>query len=100
AILGVGGLLKNIGLRDEVIIDGNSGHIYINPDNKVKAEYERLQRDFSVRQRELEGLRDVPAETADGCALHLRANIGLVSDIRVALANGADGVGLYRTEFP
>jgi phosphotransferase system enzyme I (PtsP) len=100
AILGVGGLLKNIGLRDEVIVDGNSGHIYINPDNKVKAEYERLQRDFSVRQRELEGLRDVPAETADGCALHLRANIGLVSDIRVALANGADGVGLYRTEFP
>ena len=100
AILGVGGLLKNIGLRDEVIIDGNSGHIYINPDSKVKAEYERLQRDFSVRQRELEGLREVPAETADGCAVQLRANIGLLSDIRVALANGANGVGLYRTEFP
>lgn len=100
AVLGIAGLQKYITLRDDVIIDGNSGHIYINPDEKVKAEYERLQRDFSVRQRELEGLRDVPAQTGDGCRVSLRANIGLLSDVRMALANGAEGVGLYRTEFP
>jgi phosphotransferase system enzyme I (PtsP) len=100
AILGIDGLQKYIGLRDEVIIDGNSGHAYVNPDAKIKAEYERIQRDFGVRQRELEGLRDLPAETRDGCRVHLRANIGLLSDVRVALANGAEGVGLYRTEFP
>jgi phosphotransferase system enzyme I (PtsP) len=100
AVLGLEGLLKNVGPRDEVIVDGTSGHIYINPDSGIKAEYERLQRDHSQKQKELEGLRDLPAVTLDGCRMSLKANIGLLSDIRVALANGAEGVGLYRTEFP
>ena len=100
AVLGIEGLLKKIGPRDEVIIDGTSGHIYINPDDSVKVEYERLQGDYSLKRRELEGLRDLPAVTVDGFRVHLRANIGLLSDVRVALANGAEGVGLYRTEFP
>ncbi|MBT0662830.1 phosphoenolpyruvate--protein phosphotransferase [Geobacter pelophilus] len=100
AVLGIEGLLKTVRPRDEVIIDGTSGHIYINPDAGIKTEYERLQRDHSQRQRELEGMRDLPAITTDGCRMNLRANIGLLSDIKVALANGAAGVGLYRTEFP
>jgi len=100
AVLGLDGLLKKINPRDEVIIDGTSGHIYINPEPRIRTEYERLQRDYSQRQKELEGLRDLPAVTTDGCQVHLRSNIGLLSDIRVAQANGAEGVGLYRTEFP
>ena len=100
AVLGVEGLLKNIGVRDEVILDGNSGSIFINPDAKIRSEYHRLQQDFGVRRRELDDLRDVPAVTSDGVRVFLRANIGLVSDIRVAQTNGAEGVGLYRTEFP
>ena len=100
AVLGIEGLLKKVGLRDEVIIDGTSGHIYINPDELVKVEYERLQRDYGHKRRELEELRDLPAITVDGFRVCLRANIGLLSDMRVALANGAEGVGLYRTEFP
>jgi phosphotransferase system, enzyme I, PtsP len=100
AVLGIDNLLQQITLRDEVIIDGTSGHIYINPDDRVKVEYERLQRDYSQKQRAREGLRDLPAETTDGARVALRANIGLLSDIRVALASGAEGVGLYRTEFP
>ncbi|MFZ4437154.1 MAG: phosphoenolpyruvate--protein phosphotransferase [Syntrophales bacterium] len=100
AVLGIEGLLKKVSPRAEAIIDGTSGHIYLNPDAGVKTEYERLQKDHSLRQRELEGIRDLPAITTDGCRLHLKSNIGLLSDIRVALANGAEGVGLYRTEFP
>ncbi|HEY6838854.1 MAG TPA: phosphoenolpyruvate--protein phosphotransferase [Geobacteraceae bacterium] len=100
AVLGIDGLIKQMALRDEVIIDGTSGHIYINPDERVKVEYERLQRDYSQKQRAWEELRALPAATSDGVKIALRANIGLVSDIRVALANGAEGVGLYRTEFP
>ncbi len=100
AVLGVEGLLKHIGVRDEVILDGNSGLLFINPDNKIRSEYNRLQQDYGVRRRELDDLREVPAETRDGVRITLRANIGLVSDLRVALANGAEGVGLYRTEFP
>jgi phosphotransferase system enzyme I (PtsP) len=100
AIIGIDGLMKQINLRDEIIIDSNSGHLFINPDDKVKAEYERLRSDFTIKQRELEKLRDLPAETRDGHTVHLRANIGLSGDIRTALAAGCEGVGLYRTEFP
>lgn len=100
AIVGVEGILQNIGLRDNVIVDGNSGHVYVNPSAKIKEEYARLESEFSVKRRELDELRDVPAITRDGVRVTLSANIGLVSDIRIALANGAEGVGLYRTEFP
>ncbi|GLI39750.1 phosphoenolpyruvate--protein phosphotransferase [Geobacter hydrogenophilus] len=100
AVVGVEGIHQKLGLRDEVIVDGNSGRIYINPSEKVKGEYERLEIDFGIKRRELEELRDLPAVTRDGVAVALKANIGLLSDIRVALANGAEGVGLYRTEFP
>jgi phosphotransferase system, enzyme I, PtsP len=100
AILGVEGLMRHAGLKDEIIIDGTSGHVYINPDDKVKAEFERLQKDFAVKQRKLEKLRDLPAVSSDGHRIHLRANIGLLADIGPALAKGAEGVGLYRSEFP
>ena len=100
AVLGVEGLLRKIGIRDEVILDGNSGMVFINPDAKVRSEYHRIQQEFGARRRELDDLREVPAMTRDGVRVQLKANIGLVSDVRVAVANGAEGVGLYRTEFP
>jgi phosphotransferase system enzyme I (PtsP) len=100
AVVGVEGLLRHLSLKDEIIIDGNSGHIYINPEDRIKTEYVRLQNDYSGKRRELEELRDVPAVTKDGARITLKANIGLISDIRIALMNGAEGVGLYRTEFP
>lgn len=100
AVVGIEGLAREISLKDELIIDGNSGHIYINPDNHIKGEYERLKSDFSSKRRELDGLRDVTAITKDGASISLKANIGLISDIRIAVMNGAEGVGLYRTEFP
>jgi phosphotransferase system enzyme I (PtsP) len=100
AVVGNEELLRNISPRDEVIIDGNTGCVFVNPDATVKSEYERLHRDYHVKKRELDGLREVPAVTVDGTKVFLRANIGLLSDIKIALANGAEGVGLYRTEFP
>lgn len=92
--------IRNITKRDHVIIDGNSGCVYINPDDKVKQEYERLSLDFSTRKRELDELRELPAVTTDGARVSLYANIALLNDLRVAMASGAEGVGLYRTEFP
>jgi len=92
--------IRHITHRDEVIVDGNSGCVYINPDDKVKSEYERLRLDFGIKRRELDELRDLPAVTTDGTTVRLRANIALLNDVKVALANGAEGVGLYRTEFP
>lgn len=92
--------IRNISNRDEVIVDGNTGCLYINPDQKVKSEYERLNLDFNLKRRELDELRDVPAITLDGTKVRLLANIALFNDVKVALANGAEGIGLYRTEFP
>jgi phosphotransferase system enzyme I (PtsP) len=100
AVLGDRELFNAISPRDEVIIDGNTGCVYVNPDATVKNEYERLTHDYNEKKLELDGLRDTPAITADGARVFLRANIGLLSDVKIALANGAEGVGLYRTEFP
>jgi phosphotransferase system, enzyme I, PtsP len=99
-VFGVEGLLKQVGVRSEVIVDGSSGCVYLNPDQSVKLEYQRLQGEFDQKQRVLEGIRELPAVTPDGCRVALLANIGLVSDLRVAHLHGAEGVGLYRTEFP
>ncbi len=100
AVLGVGGLIKAANVKDDIIVDGNSGHVYLNPDSGVKKEYSRLEHDYAGRLKELEGLRDLPSVTTDGVEIVLNANIGLISDVRVAQMHGASGVGLYRTEFP
>jgi phosphotransferase system enzyme I (PtsP) len=100
AVVGVKGLLHAANVKDQVIVDGTSGHIYLNPDKQVRDEYLRLEKEYTTRLKELEPLRDLPAVTSDGTRIRLRANIGLLSDVRTATANGAEGVGLYRTEFP
>ena len=100
AVFGVEGLLKQVGVKSEVIVDGTSGCVYLNPEQSVKREYQRLQGEFDLKQRVLEGIRELPAVTPDGCRMTLLANIGLLSDLRVAHLHGAEGVGLYRTEFP
>jgi phosphotransferase system enzyme I (PtsP) len=100
AVLGVAGIMDAAGVRDEIIVDGTSGHVYLNPDPAIKKEYVRLEQEYAGRMKELEGLRDLPAVTTDGVTITLSANIGLISDVRVANLHGAEGVGLYRTEFP
>lgn len=100
AVLGIKGLMEAADVKDEIIIDGTSGYIFLNPDSSVIKEYSRLEQDHAGRMKELEGLRDLPAVTKDGVAITLSANIGLISDVRVANLHGAEGVGLYRTEFP
>jgi phosphotransferase system enzyme I (PtsP) len=100
AVLGVAGLIAAADVKDEIIVDGTSGHLYLNPGASVKKEYVRLELEYAGRMKELEGLRDLPAVTTDGISITLSANIGLVSDVRIANLHGAEGVGLYRTEFP
>ncbi len=100
AVLGVQGVMAAANVKDEIIVDGTSGHVYLNPDAGVKKEYVRLEQEYTGRMKELEGLRNLPAVTTDGVVITLSANIGLISDVRVANLHGAEGVGLYRTEFP
>jgi len=100
AILGIKGLMAAANVKDEIIVDGTSGNIFLNPENAVIKEYARLEQDHAGRMKELEGLRDLPGITSDGVTIVLSANIGLISDVKVANLHGAEGVGLYRTEFP
>jgi phosphotransferase system enzyme I (PtsP) len=100
SIVAVRGALKHIAPEDNLIADANTGRIYINPLETIKEEYERLQVDQTRELCRLEKYRDQPATTSDGERIILRANIGLISDINVAKRFGAEGVGLYRTEFP
>jgi phosphoenolpyruvate-protein phosphotransferase len=97
-VVGVDGLLESVHAGDPMIVDGNSGVVYVNPSHEVIREYDRLERDYVALTRELEEIRDLPAETIDGHRVSLYSNIGLLSDIAFAHLRGAQGVGLYRTE--
>jgi phosphoenolpyruvate-protein phosphotransferase len=66
----------------------------------VAREYDRLDREYRAFNRELDSLKNEPAETADGRKITLYANIGLLADLVFAHRHGAEGIGLYRTEFP
>jgi phosphotransferase system, enzyme I, PtsP len=99
-VVGVDSLLESVQESDALIVDGNSGAVYVRPSRDVLTEYERLDREYRAFNRELESLHDLPAETGDGHRVTLEANIGLMGDLAFAHRHGAEGVGLYRTEFP
>ncbi len=100
ALVGVRGIVRAVAPDDRLILDANSGSLYVNPPPRIVEEYRRLEEDCSRELHRLEEFRDLPAVTRDGERITLRANIGLVSDVDIARRNGAEGVGLYRTEFP
>ncbi|NOY13270.1 MAG: phosphoenolpyruvate--protein phosphotransferase [Deltaproteobacteria bacterium] len=100
ALIGVKGAVSLIKTDSELILDANAGCLYLNPSDSILDEYFRLEHDRLQEKQRLDKLRDIPATTRDNKRIILRANIGLVSDIDIALRNGAEGVGLYRTEFP
>ncbi len=99
-VVGVDSLMESVREDDRLIVDGNSGVVYVRPSKDVLGEYERLDREYRAFNRELEALHDVPAQTRDGRRITLDANIGLMGDLVFAHRHGAEGVGLYRTEFP
>jgi len=99
-VVAVEGLLENVNDGDALIVDGNSGVVFTNPNGEIISEYDRLERDYLAVNRELDELRGLPAETSDGHTIALLANVGLLTDIAFAHAHGAEGVGLYRTEIP
>ena len=98
-VVAVEGLLENVRDGDSLIIDGNSGVVYINPSQEVVREYDRLEREYLALNKELAELRDLPAETRDGHRVLLYSNVGMLSDIAFAQLHGAQGIGLYRTEI-
>lgn len=84
----------------EIIADGYQGRIYVQPSAVVRREFGRLVREETQLSRELNELRDLPSKTTDGIHIPLHVNTGLLADIKPAIKSGAEGIGLYRTEFP
>jgi phosphotransferase system enzyme I (PtsI) len=99
AVSGVRGILKAVKTGDTIVVDGREGHVLVNPDNEQAAAYRKLEREFVHLRDHLAENRDHPALTADGVKLGLLANINGVADAKAAIAMGASGVGLYRTEY-
>ena len=83
-----------------IIVDGYTGRIYINPSQTVRNEFKHLLREEAELSKELHALRDQPAITPDNIGIPLYINSGLLADVTPSRKSGAEGIGLYRTEFP
>ncbi len=84
---------------DIIIIDGDSGIVIVDPAPIVLEEYSYRQSERALEERRLQRLKHSPAQTIDGTPIELLANIELPDDAKTAVAAGAVGVGLFRTEF-
>jgi len=82
-----------------IVVDGYRGRVFVEPSGPILAEWRRVAAQDAALSAELRGLRDLPALTPDGFRITLAANAGLLSDLPLAHQHGAEGVGLYRTEF-
>ena len=85
--------------NEMLIVDGNNGVVIINPDRTVLAEYKLRLEQLDLERTKLKRLKKTRTTTLDGTSVELHANIELPDDVAGAKENGADGVGLFRTEF-
>ncbi|WP_244834411.1 phosphoenolpyruvate--protein phosphotransferase [Clostridium sp. BJN0001] len=99
AVLGVGDITKCVKTGDSIIVDGINGDVIINPSEDVIAEYREKEEQFKKEQEELKKLINVETKTKSGRRIKVCGNIGKPADIKTIIANGGDGVGLFRTEF-
>lgn len=99
AVVGARSASHLIRQDDWVIIDGDAGVLLVDPTPIMLAEYSYKQRRYELERGSLERLRTTPAMTLDGTKIELLANIEMPEDAKHAAESGADGVGLFRSEF-
>ncbi len=99
AISGIDYSVNDIANEDYLIVDAHHGNVYQNPTEATIQKYEALhEKDIQIVQ-DLQQYKNVPTKSKDGIRIHLQANISKVDDVYNALQQGAEGIGLYRTEF-
>ncbi|HEY0828235.1 MAG TPA: phosphoenolpyruvate--protein phosphotransferase, partial [Bacilli bacterium] len=99
-VLGLEGKIRTpIVTNDFLIMDGDSGIIYINPDESLTEQYTLEKLELVNINEKLQEIVEEPAQTKDGILVNLAANISSFKELDLALSNGASGVGLFRTEF-
>lgn len=98
-VVGIEDIVSQVPFGETVVVDGNLGEVIVSPDSATlistnfKITEERKYRESLLK------FRDLPAQTDDGTQFNLYANIGTPEEAQIALDNGADGIGLFRTEF-
>jgi len=99
AIVGLQTVSQELDSGDYALLDGYNGTIIVNPTDQTLFAYGQLAKIKASLDEKLREIRDQPAVTLDGKAIHLSANIEDQNDIEAVIASGAEGVGLFRTEF-
>jgi phosphotransferase system enzyme I (PtsI) len=99
AVVGLGKFVTDVAGGDIVIVDGYQGLLISNPDEETLERYHQVQENARARESRLSELRYLPAQTRDGVRVLLHGNIEFPHEGQGCLERGADGVGLYRTEF-
>lgn len=99
ALLGMEGILSRVEMGEEVILDGGEGLLLLSPEKEESMEYLRKQAEEREMRRKLRDMNSLPAITTDGRRVQLYANAGSLKDIALAVQHGAEGIGLFRSEF-
>lgn len=99
AVVGTEIATKEVAAGDMVIVDGLTGDVIVDPDADTLASYQQKAADYQAQRAEWALLKDQQSVSADGKTFVVGANIGSPKDMPAVLENGAEGIGLYRTEF-
>lgn len=99
AIVALSGICTKLTTGDRVLLDGYSGKLIANPSEQTRYEYGQIESRKIEVAHQLEAIRETPSNTRDGRHIVLSANIELPSELDAVTASGAEGIGLFRTEF-
>ncbi|NLK46083.1 MAG: phosphoenolpyruvate--protein phosphotransferase [Treponema sp.] len=99
AVVGAKNILDNVSDGDKAIVDGDTGSVIINPDKAKLVQHEKDKIIKEKQKKELAAFKTAQAKTSDGTKFDIYANIGTPEEALVAAQEGADGIGLFRTEF-
>ncbi|NLK11553.1 MAG: phosphoenolpyruvate--protein phosphotransferase, partial [Staphylococcus equorum] len=99
AVVGTKSITEDVKQGDMIIVDGLTGEVIIDPTDDEVIAYENKRERFFEDKKELQKLRNEETKTIDGKHAELAANIGTPNDLTGVIENGAEGIGLYRTEF-
>jgi len=99
AVVGTKGIMEPVKNGDLIVLDALKGNVIINPDEETVAKYKEKEEKYLAEVVALKAYKDMETISVDGHKITLAANIGTPDDVEGALANGAEAVGLYRTEF-
>lgn len=99
AIVGMSDIMDVVKEDDYIILDALKGEILVNPNNETIEEYKIKVKEYKELKEEFKKLNSLEAKTKDGRVVELAANVGSITDVENAMKNGAEGIGLFRTEF-